>query len=152
MEILALAYMMENQYDSALIYYRRLESLDQGLRFPRYFGYALIQNGEVTKGLRFIEEDFTANQKRLGPEGGDPGSRFALAEIYAYRGEKEKAFEQLRTLVRLGGNNLERLSSLRTPLWDNIRNEPEFKSIFSEIEAHYQAEHERVKKWLEENE
>jgi molybdopterin converting factor small subunit len=36
------------------------------------------------------------------------------------------------------------------PLLDNLRNEPEFQKIVSELEAKYQAEHERVKKWLEE--
>jgi molybdopterin converting factor small subunit len=36
------------------------------------------------------------------------------------------------------------------PLFNSIRNEPEFKQIASDIEAKYQAEHERVRKWLEE--
>jgi phosphoribosylformimino-5-aminoimidazole carboxamide ribonucleotide (ProFAR) isomerase len=35
-------------------------------------------------------------------------------------------------------------------LFDNIRNEQEFKNIVIDLEAKYQAEHERVKKWLEE--
>jgi molybdopterin converting factor small subunit len=38
------------------------------------------------------------------------------------------------------------------PLFNNIRNEPEFQQIVREVEAKYQAEHERVKKWLEEQE
>jgi molybdopterin converting factor small subunit len=36
------------------------------------------------------------------------------------------------------------------PLFNSIRNEPEFQQIVSDVEAKYQAEHERVKKWLEE--
>jgi hypothetical protein len=35
------------------------------------------------------------------------------------------------------------------PLFNSIRNEPEFQQIAGEIEAKYQAEHERVRKWLE---
>jgi molybdopterin converting factor small subunit len=38
------------------------------------------------------------------------------------------------------------------PLFDKIRNKPEFKQILAEMEAKYQAEHERVRKWLEEQE
>ena len=36
------------------------------------------------------------------------------------------------------------------PLFDTIRNEPEFEQIVRDIEAKYQAEHERVRKWLKE--
>jgi hypothetical protein len=36
------------------------------------------------------------------------------------------------------------------PLFDKIRNELEFQQIVRYIEAKYQAVHERVKKWLEE--
>ena len=37
------------------------------------------------------------------------------------------------------------------PLIESIRDESEFQQIVSEIEAKYQAEHERVRQWLEEN-
>ena len=36
------------------------------------------------------------------------------------------------------------------PLFDSIRNEPEFQQIVRDVEAKYQKEHERVRKWLEE--
>jgi hypothetical protein len=36
------------------------------------------------------------------------------------------------------------------PFFDSIRNEPEFQKIVKDVEAKYQAEHERVRKWLEE--
>jgi len=35
------------------------------------------------------------------------------------------------------------------PLFDNIRNEPEFQQIVRDYVAKYQAEHDRVAKWLE---
>ena len=38
----------------------------------------------------------------------------------------------------------------RDPLFNSIRNEPEFQQIARDVEAKYQAEHERVRKWLEE--
>jgi len=38
----------------------------------------------------------------------------------------------------------------KDPLFDSIRNEPEFQQIARDVEAKYQAEHERVRKWLEE--
>ncbi len=37
------------------------------------------------------------------------------------------------------------------PLFDSIRDEPEFQQIVLDFEAKYQAEHERVRQWLEGN-
>jgi hypothetical protein len=36
------------------------------------------------------------------------------------------------------------------PLFGSIRNEPEFQQIAMDVEAKYQVELERVRKWLEE--
>jgi hypothetical protein len=36
------------------------------------------------------------------------------------------------------------------PLFLTIRNEPEFRQIVRDVEEKYHAEHERVRKWLEE--
>ena len=37
------------------------------------------------------------------------------------------------------------------PLFDSLRDEPEFQQIVKDVEAKFQAEHERVRNWLEEN-
>jgi tetratricopeptide (TPR) repeat protein len=151
LEFIAMAFIMEHQYDSALVYYTKLESLDHGLWNPRWFGYTLIQNGEVAKGERYIDEAYVYFQELLDRETFSMTAYIPLGEIYAYRGEKEKAIEQLRTLARQDGVDLYHPSFQRSPLWDNIRNEPEFQQIMGEFESKYQAEHERVKEWLEEN-
>jgi hypothetical protein len=36
------------------------------------------------------------------------------------------------------------------PLFNSIWNEPEFQQIVRDVEGKYQADHERVRKWLEE--
>jgi uncharacterized protein YacL (UPF0231 family) len=41
---------------------------------------------------------------------------------------------------------------IHTPLFDNLRDDPEFQQILHSMEVKCQAEHERVRKWLEENE
>jgi hypothetical protein len=35
------------------------------------------------------------------------------------------------------------------PLFDSIRDEPRFQQIVRNLEARYQADHERVRKWLD---
>jgi hypothetical protein len=37
------------------------------------------------------------------------------------------------------------------PLFDALRDEAEFKQIVAEVEFKYHAQHEQVRKWLEEN-
>ncbi|MEA3462953.1 MAG: hypothetical protein U9R49_13785, partial [Bacteroidota bacterium] len=77
---------------------------------------------------------------------------YDLAGISCLMGETEKAYENLRVF-----NQKERIplwwATLikHDPLFDNIRDEPEFQQIVHNTEAKYQAEYERVQKWLEEN-
>jgi len=78
---------------------------------------------------------------------------YDFAAVYAFRGETEKALENLRIF-----NQKVRMPYWMhflinvDPLFDSIRDEPEFQQIVKDVEAKYQAEHERVRKWLEENE
>ena len=76
---------------------------------------------------------------------------YDLATVYALRGEKDKAYENVRIFNQrqIMPNWAVTLFKF-DPLLDNIRDEPEFQQIVRDIEAKYRAEHERVKKWLEE--
>jgi len=78
---------------------------------------------------------------------------YDLAAVYAFRGEKDKAYENLRIFNRNKRMPLWVVDAIKIsdPLFDSIREEPEFQQIVRDIEAKYQAEHERVRQWLEEN-
>jgi TolB-like protein/Tfp pilus assembly protein PilF len=79
-------------------------------------------------------------------------SYYDLAGIYAFKGEKDMAFKNLRIFnqkQRIGRWMVTLIND--DPLFNSIRDETEFQQIVHEVEAKYQAEHERVKKWLEEN-
>jgi hypothetical protein len=77
---------------------------------------------------------------------------YNLAAAHALLGEKDKAYENLKLM-----NQHERMPKWMVkdikndPLFESIRDEPEFQQIVRDVEAKYQAEHERVKQWLEEN-
>ena len=78
-------------------------------------------------------------------------SYYNLAGVYAFRGETDKAYENLRIFNQKKVMPLWMPWLIKTdPLFDRIRNEPEFQQIVRDVEAKYQAEHERVRKWLEE--
>jgi hypothetical protein len=77
---------------------------------------------------------------------------YDLAGVYAFKGEKEKSYQNLQ---RMGFNTCSPPSwwiilFKEDPLFNSIRNEPEIQQIVSDVEAKYQAEHDRVKKWMEE--
>ena len=66
--------------------------------------------------------------------------------------EKDKAYENLRIYSQIPVPHLRLILRIeRDPLFDSIRDEPEFQQIVKDVEAKYQAENERVRQWLEEN-
>jgi hypothetical protein len=78
-------------------------------------------------------------------------AHYDLAGVYAFLGDKVKAYQYLEELNKvsvypLGGMTYAKFDVL----FDSMRNEERFQKVFSNVEAKYQAEHERVKKWLEE--
>jgi tetratricopeptide (TPR) repeat protein len=76
---------------------------------------------------------------------------YDLAGVYAFRGEKDKAYKNLRIFNQLQKMPLWMVTFIKTdPFFNNIRNDPEFQQIAREIESKCQAEHERVRKSLEE--
>jgi hypothetical protein len=77
---------------------------------------------------------------------------YDLAAVYAFQGDKDKAYENLRIFNKKKMMGLPMVTWIKTdPLFNNIRNEPEFQQIVKDVEAKYQAEHDRVRQWLEEN-
>ena len=75
-----------------------------------------------------------------------------IAGVYAFIGEREKAYKNLRIFNQIQRPSIAMLMIIKTdPLFNSIRNEPEFQQIARDIESKYNSEHERVRKWLEAN-
>jgi len=76
---------------------------------------------------------------------------YDLAAVYAFRRENDKAYENLKLYNQIQRGSLMNVVLIKNdPLFNNMRNEPEFQQIVKNVEAKYQAEHERVRKWLKE--
>jgi len=76
---------------------------------------------------------------------------YDLAGIYAFLGEKEKAYEALDEY------NTKKSESAIIPIWmktdplfNSIREEERFQRIYRDIKAKYQREHDKLKAWMEE--
>jgi TolB-like protein/AraC-like DNA-binding protein len=77
---------------------------------------------------------------------------YNLATLHAFLGEKEEAYENLRVMNQCKRMPLWMIKEINNdPLFDSIRDEPDFQRIARDVEAKYQAEHERVRQWLEDN-
>ena len=78
-------------------------------------------------------------------------THYDLAGVYAFRGDNEKAYKNLKIFNQKQLIPKWMVTLIKDdPLFAGLRNEPEFQQIVRDVEAKYQAEHERVRKWLEE--
>jgi len=78
---------------------------------------------------------------------------FTRAILYACLGEYDETYKYLNLLSQKQHIAAWIVSRMKfSPYFETIRDEPEFQQIVRDMEAKYQAEHERVRQWLEENE
>jgi TolB-like protein/Tfp pilus assembly protein PilF len=117
-------------------------------------GYAFWKVGKKEKAEYYFNQQIKIDE--AGLKLGRITSEWAyyqLAASYAFFGKKESAYKYLEEFDKENSS---------FPLWwvvmikhdpyfDSFRNEDRFQKIQKSIEAKYQAEHERVREWLEEN-
>ena len=119
------------------------------------FGYVYLKNGIKDTADYYFDQQIQSCKLAIELNRYYASEYYAyydLAAIYAVRGEREKAYENLRIFNQREILGLYMVSKIKNdPLFDNIRDEPEFQQIVRDVEAKYQAEHERVRRWLEEN-
>ncbi len=147
-------------YEKALEYFKIvLENPDLYSKMNLFaihrIGLAYWNSGYKEEGEYFFNEQIKILNEinALGRGIGDSiRTSYDLAAVYSFLGEKEKAYHLLERFYKpsvagLYGVNLIKMD----PFFKTIREEPRFQEIINEKEAKYQAEHERVRQWLEEN-
>ena len=153
-------YSFNGQFEESLKYYKKYVEKQKAsgqLAFisSHRIGYAYFKNGYKKEAEYYFEKqiEYCNGQIKLNrPWAQELYPYYDLAGVYAFRGDKDKAYENLRVFnQRQQGEGLWMVSLIKIdPLFNSIRNEPEFQQIVRDVEAKYQAEHERVRKWLEE--
>jgi TolB-like protein/Tfp pilus assembly protein PilF len=158
---LAYYYMDLKQFKESLKYYKKyVEMLKANSTLTNNqmhrIGYAYWVNGYKKEAENYFDKqlEYCKNDIELKrPWGQKLYPYYDMAAIYAFRGDKEKAYENLKIFNQRQGMPLWAVIFIKTDqLFNSIRNEPEFQQIVKDVEAKYQAEHERVRKWLEEQE
>jgi tetratricopeptide (TPR) repeat protein len=151
-------YMFLGQYEESLKYFvkwfepRKARGLMTSFRL-NWLGYVYLQNGYKEEAEYYFNEAINENSRMI--ELGrflNNTTYYYLAGVYAFRGEKDKAYENLNIINQSQSMRLFMVTWFKDdPLFNSIRDEPEFQKIVRDVEAKYQAEHERVRQWLEEN-
>ena len=148
------------QYTEALKYLKKLENRNVNIQSLIYFnnlhriGYVYWQNGFKEEAENYLNKQMEYYNKSV--ELGRGWSEqywlhYDIAMIYAFRGEKKKAYENLRIFSQEQKIPQYLVTQIKNdPFFESIRDEPEFQQIIRDVEAKYQAEHEKVRKWLEE--
>ncbi len=139
-------------------FHQYLEEIDTGIReyhWP-YIGYAFLQNDSVQKGERYLNQKIQIllqkNEIGLGSSHSCGWTYHWLALCYAALGKADLVVENLRVSTRMERLPLWMINELEnSPIFDTVRGDPEFRQIVNEARAKYQAEHERVGRWLKEH-
>ena len=121
-----------------------------------WIGHAYWVNGFKERAKNYFDEGLRYHQELLKLQRHHVQNLFIyrkLAAIHAFRGNTDKAFEYLRCMNRSQRFPLFLIKDFKNdPLFNGIRHELEFQEIVKDIETKCEAEHERVRVWLEENE
>ncbi len=132
----------------------KIQGDKQVMHYMHRIGYAFTQNGYKEEAEHYFNEQIEYCERSI--ELGRQYEKmlytyYDLAGVYAFKGERDKAYGNLRIFNKKPMMSSWMVTLIKTdPLYNSIRNEPEFQLIVRDVVAKHQAEHERVKKWLEE--
>lgn len=149
--------MFLNKFKESLKYYKKfveiLKALETFTLFDMHrIGWAYWENGDEKQADYYFDKQMEYYKDEIElkrPWGQKLYPYYDMAGVFAFKGEKKKAYENLKIF-----NQKQRMPSWavtwikKDPLFNSIRNEPEFQQIARDVVAKYQTEHERVRKWL----
>jgi TolB-like protein/AraC-like DNA-binding protein/Tfp pilus assembly protein PilF len=145
----------DSQFARSLKYYEkylvRLNELDRvDLYSTHNIGLAYWLNGDKENAEHFFDLQISYCRDVLS---GDRNSHSQLAAICAFKGDRERAIEHLTEINKQTGMRIYAKNGLSEDnlFFASIQDDAEYTSIRAEILAKYQAEHDRVMEWLEEN-
>jgi AraC-like DNA-binding protein/TolB-like protein len=147
------SYIILNQHEQASIYAAALGKSGQN-DVPEVMGFILQKKGNEQEATEYFSK---AVEKYLGQinshtlDAAKYQSHLSLAWTYSAMGDKEEALKYLEEVINRPTIPYWMIIWMKDwPLFDNIRNEPEFKAIQKELTKKYQKEHDRVAKLLRE--
>jgi len=161
----AAQYLFSGRYKESLEYFKKYIEKEKSIgELPvtgqNVIGFVFWKNGYKKDAEYWFNEQIRSSEEaiKLGRDYAkliflQNNAYYDLAGLYAFRGEKEKAYEYLKIYDNSSSvfplmlrDDIKKYN----PLFNSLRDEPAFQKIANDIDSKYQAEHERVRKWLEE--
>jgi tetratricopeptide (TPR) repeat protein len=137
-------------------YLERIEESKSSFISYHRIGYAYWNAGYKKEGYLYFRKQIKNSEELINKGQSYVASYrlapyYDLAGVYAFLGEKDKAYANLRVWARMPVYPFWWVVLIKKdPLFNSLRNEPEFQQILLEVEARYQSEHKRVINWLKE--
>ena len=155
-------YIMAKDYAGALKHVEEYIKIQekQGTKMnPSFiFGYVYLKNGQKEKSVYHLEGAIrsllkTIEQKQPNPSGFD---YFNLAAMYSAMDDKGKAIDHLKEVLKC--KDMENISWRvewfkkfnNSPMFDTIRDEPEFQEFIKSAEDRFLPERKKIEKLLQE--
>jgi tetratricopeptide (TPR) repeat protein len=154
-EILILNFLQD--YNNALKAIAKLENAlkktGDSLRLTNYIiGITFLKNGMQDKADVFFSEAIKRMEEEINYNDWNAKgyiTHFNLARIYSVLNDRQKAIYYLGEMKKANYTFELIIHDLKTnPMFDNVRQEPEFQQITRELEKKYLEEHEKIKKLL----
>jgi len=145
--------------EEAFAHARKLIELNKRTGVPIYFqshriGYIYYKMSQYEEAedyfkqqIKYSEESIRLNRFYSMMK----HAHYDIAATYTFLGDKEKAYQHLDEFNTMDFFGLMLISFVKNdPMFISIHNEERFQNIVRDMETKNQAEHERVRKWMEE--
>jgi TolB-like protein len=133
-------------------YYKKSGEIN--LQQSHRVGFALWRVGKYKEARDYLKQQIKYSEESIKLDRDIAhwkAAYYDLAVTYAFLGNKEKAYQYLDELNKGNTCQIRWIIYLKyDPPLESIRSEERFQKILENYEVKYQAEHERVRKWLEE--
>jgi len=148
------AYYFMRDYESAYRYYKKFTEIREAYNLDIYagenakIGVVLSKVGHREESEKIFKEfkDYAENDQSIY-------KHLSLAAYYSYMGDTKNAIEQMKLFSQQDNYHYWIILLLEMdPLMDNIKDLPEFKKVFEDIETKFWNYHKQMKASLEEKE
>ena len=150
-------YMLIEEYEKSLKFVEKyIDGMNASVGKPDpnwlWIGSAYWRIGNPEMTNHYFDQYLEATIRIIERIIRNPWDYFYRAGIFAFQGMKEEALEDLRVIIDQPSVPSYMLNWMKFhPVFDNIRDDPEFQQILQSAEANYLATYEKIRKWLEEN-
>ncbi len=134
-------------YDSSYYYYSRFIAIKKALNLDIYKGENAKIGVVLSKvGLLEESEEIFEDYKNYADNDKSIYKQLSLAMYYSYKGDTKNAIEHLKLFSQQDNYHYWTVIFLKMdPLIDNIKDDPDFKKIFNDIETKFWNSHKQIK-------